>query len=188
MKWMCVHTIKNTYNPNSKGEFTMINRLNIARHQLTGWWTLLTVIAITTIVIFMTNQITQAQRPDRSEMRDRPGGGMRGPGGGGRGFSPSSLIDSSWVDLTFVIKVDNETLIKARPVYQKSRDALEKAMKEARDSGDYSSMREAMMEVRESFKSKLEKVLTEEQLAKFNELEQQRMQRMQNRRGGGRAR
>ena len=166
----------------------MINRLSTAKSRYPEWFLLLTALAVTAVIVFMTNQITQAQRPDRSEMRDRPGGGMRGPGGGGRGFSPSSLIDSSWVDLTFVIKVDNETLIKARPVYQKSRDALEKAMKEARDSGDYSSMREAMMEVRESFKSKLEKVLTEEQLAKLNELEQQRMQRMQNRRGGGRAR
>ena len=166
----------------------MMNRLNTAKPRYSGWFLLLTSLAVTAVIVFMTNRISQAQRPDRSEMRDRPGGGMRGPGGGGRGFSPSSLIDSSWVDLTFVIKVDNETLVKARPVYQKSRDDLEQEMKEARDSGEYSSMREAMMEVRESFKAKLDEVLTEEQSAKLNELEQQRMQRMQNRRGGGRAR
>ena len=163
----------------------MLNRLNTAESRFSKWFLLVAILAVTTVIVFMTNQITQAQRPDRSEMRDRRGGGMRGPRGGG--FSPTSLIDNSWADLTFVVKVDNETLIKARPVYQNSRDTLEKAMKEARESGDFSSMRESMMAVRESFKSGLEKVLTEEQSAKLDELQQKRRQ-MQNRRSGGRQR
>ena len=166
----------------------MLNRLNTAESRFSKWFLLVAILAVTTVIVFMTNQITQAQRPDRSEMRDRRGGGMRGPRGGGGGFSPTSLIDGSWVDLTFVLKVDNETLIKARPVYQNSRDALEKAMKEARDSGDFGSMRNAMMEVRESFKSELNKVLTEEQSEKLNALEQKRMERMRDRRPGGRER
>ena len=78
--------------------------------------------------------------------------------------------------------------VQARPVYQNSRDALEKAMKEARDSGDFGSMRGTVMEVRESFDSDLKKVLTEEQAAKLEELQQKRMERMMNRRTGGRGR
>ena len=165
----------------------MLNRLNTEESRFSKWFLLVAVLAVTAVVVFMTNQITQAQRPDRSEMRDRRGGGMRGARGGG-GFSPTSLIDGSWVDLTFVLKVDNETLIKARPAYQNSRDALEKAMKKARDSGDFGSMRNAMMEVRESFKSELNKVLTEEHAEKLNALEQKRMERMRGRRPGGRER
>ena len=164
----------------------MLNRLNTEGFRFSKWFLLVSILTVTTVIVFMTNQITQAQRPDRSEMRDRHGGGMRGGRGGG--FSPTSLIDSSWVDLTFVLKVENETLVQARPVYQNSRDALEKAMKEARDSGDFNSMRGAMMKVRESFESDLKKVLTEEQAAKLEELQQKRMERMMNRRTGGRGR
>ena len=165
----------------------MIKRMNAAESRFSKWFLLIALLAVTTVIVFMTNQITQAQRPDRSEMRDRRGGGMRGARGGG-GFSPTSLIDSSWADLTFVVNVDNDTLIKARPVYQKSRDALEKAMKEARDTGDRGSMRAAMMEARESFKSDLNEVLTDEQSAKLNALEQKRMERMRGGRPGGRGR
>lgn len=166
----------------------MSNRMNTEGSRFSKWFLLVAILAVATVVVFMTNQITQAQRPDRSEMRDRRGGGMRGGRGGGGGFSPTSLIDSSWVDLTFVLKVDNERLVQARPVYQNSRDALEKAMKEARDSGDFGSMRGTVMEVRESFDSDLKKVLTEEQAAKLEELQQKRMERMMNRRTGGRGR
>ena len=165
----------------------MINRMNTAESRFSKWFLLVAMLAVTTVIVFMTNQITQAQRPDRSEMRDRRGGGMRGARGGG-GFSPNSLIDSSWSDLTFVVKVDNETLIKARPVYQKSRDSLEKAMKAARETGDRGAMRTAMMEVRESFESELNDVLTEEQSAKLDALQQKRMEQMRGGRPGGRGR
>jgi Spy/CpxP family protein refolding chaperone len=131
------------------------------------------------VTVFLTNQVTQAQRPDR--------GGMRGGGGGGmRGFmNPTSIIDSSWTDLTFAVKVDDETLIKARPVYQKHRDSLEKAVKEASSSGDFRAVREAMGKIGDGFQTDLKSVLTEEQIAKLDALQQERMQQMMNR-GGGR--
>ena len=88
---------------------------------------MVSVLAVALIAVFVANQITQAQRPDRSEMRERGRGGGRGGPGGMRGFSPTSIIDSSWTDLTFVVKVDDETLLKARPVFQKHRENLEKA-------------------------------------------------------------
>jgi Spy/CpxP family protein refolding chaperone len=151
------------------------------------WFVIMAILAFATVTVFVTDQVTQAQRPDRGEMRNRPGGGggRGGPGGGG-GFSPTSVIDSSWTDLTFSVKVDDKTLIKARPVYQKSRDDLEKAIEDARAAGDFGAMRETMMGVRDSFKSELKKVLTEDQIAKLDKLEQERGQRMN--RGGGRQR
>ena len=150
------------------------------------WFVLFTILAIAAIAVFVTDQVTQAQRPDRGEMRDRPGGGRHGrAGGGGRGFSPTTLIDSSWADLTFAVKVDDNTLIKARPVYQQYRDDLEKAVKEARDAGDFQGMREAMTGIREEFKASLKQVLTEDQIAQLDKLEAERMQQM-GCRGGGR--
>jgi len=148
------------------------------------WFVLTAILAMAAVTVFLTNQVTQAQRPDRGGMRGGGGGERRG--GGMRGFNPTSiLIDNSWTDLTFSLKVDDDTLIKARPVYQKHRDSLEKAVEEASSSGDFQGVREAMGKVRDGFQTDLKSVLTEEQIAKLDELAQKRMQQMMNR-GGGR--
>lgn len=143
----------------------------------------ISVLAIVLATVFVLNEITQAQRPDRSEMRERGRGG-RGERGGMRGFSPTSIIDSAWTDLTFVVKVDDETLLKARPVFQKHREKLEKAVKEARESGDFQSMRLKMAELREAFATDRNAVLTEEQISKLDALEAKRIEQMMRRRGG----
>ena len=148
------------------------------------WFVLTAILAMAAVTVFLTNQVTQAQRPDRGGMRDRAGGERRG-GGGMRGFSPTSIIDNSWTDLTFSLKVDDDTLIKARPVYQKHRDGLEKAAKEASSSGDFRAVREAMGKIRDGFQTDLKSVLTEDQIAKLDTLQAERMQQMMNR-GGGR--
>ena len=148
------------------------------------WFVLTAILAMAAVTVFLTNQVTQAQRPDRGERRDRAGGERRG-GGGMRAFNPTSIIDNSWTDLTFSVKVDDETLIKARPVYQKHRDSLEEAVKEASSSGDFRAVREAMGKIRDGFQTDLKSVLTEDQVAKLDALQQERMQQMMNR-GGGR--
>ena len=149
------------------------------------WFVLTAILAMAAVTVFLTNQVTQAQRPDRGGMRGGGGGERRG-GGGMRGFmNPTSIIDSSWTDLTFSVKVDDETLIKARPVYQKHRDNLQKTLKEARESGDREGLREAFGKIGSGFKADLKSVLTEDQIAQLEELTQKRNQQMMNR-GGGR--
>ena len=154
------------------------------------WFVLTAILAMAAVTVFLTNQVTQAQRPDRGERRDRAGGERRGGPGGMRGFNPTSIIiDNSWTDLTFSLKVDDDTLIKARPVYQKHRDNLEKTLKEASKSEDFGGIREAMREIHDGFKTDLKSVLTEEQIAQLDTLEGKRMQQMMGRgagrRGGG---
>ena len=148
------------------------------------WFVLTAILAMAAVTVFLTNQVTQAQRPDRGERRDRAGGERRG-GGGMRGFNPTSIIDNSWTDLTFSLKVDDETLIEARPVYQKHRDNLQKTLKDARESGNREGLREAFGKVGSEFKADLKSVLTDEQMAKLETLQQKRMQQTMNR-GGGR--
>ena len=149
------------------------------------WFVLTAILAMAAVTVFLTNQVTQAQRPDRGERRDRAGGERRG-GGGMRAFNPTSIIDSSWTDLTFSLKVDDETLIKARPVYQKHRDNLQKAIKEARNSEDRGALREVFGKIGSGFQTDLKTVLTEEQVAKLDELAQKRRGQMMNRSGGRR--
>ena len=148
------------------------------------WFVLTAILAMAAVTVFLTNQVTQAQRPDRGGMRERAGGERRG-GGGMRGFNPTSIIDNSWTDLTFSLKVDDETLIEARPVYQKHRDNLQKTLKDARESGNREGLREAFGKVGSEFKADLKSVLTDEQIAKLETLQQKRMQQTMNR-GGGR--
>ena len=148
------------------------------------WFVLTAILAMAAVTVFLTNQVTQAQRPDRGERRDRAGGERRG-GGGMRGFNPTSIIDNSWTDLTFSLKVDDETLIEARPVYQKHRDNLQKTLKDARESGNREGLREVFGKVGSEFKADLKSVLTDEQIAKLETLQQKRMQQTMNR-GGGR--
>ena len=102
-----------------------------------------------------------------------------------RAFNPTSIIDNSWTDLTFSLKVDDETLIKARPVYQKHRESLQKTLKEARESGDRGGLREVFGKIGSEFKEDLKSVLTEEQIAQLDSHQQERTQQMMNR-GGGR--
>ena len=156
-------------------------------------------IAVIAIVgLFVFEHATSAQRPDRNAQGQR--GNRQGGDRGGRGMgmmNPASLVDNSWIDLTFTLKVDDETLVKARPIYQTARDKFQAKMKEVQASGD---MRAAMAEMQsfaatvgKEFQNGLKEVLTEEQVTKLNELtkkrqmeQQQRMNRWQSgRRGGG---
>lgn len=154
-------------------------------------------IAVIAIVgLFVFEHATSAQRPNRDGQGER---GNRGNRGGMGMMNPASLVDNSWIDLTFSLKVDDETLVKARPIYQATRDKFAAKMKEVQASGD---MRTAMSEMQsfaatvgKEFQAGLKEVLTEEQMTKLNELtkkrqteQSQRMNRWRgegNRRGGG---
>ena len=149
------------------------------------------VIAIAGLFIF--DQATSAQRPDRNAQGGNQGRGDRGGRGMGGMVNPVSLVDNSWVDLSFVLKVDDETLVKARPIYQASRDKFEVKMKELMAGGD---MRSAMTEMQsyaatigKEFQMGLKEVLTAEQMTKLNELTKKRQteqaSRMNRWRGGG---
>lgn len=152
-------------------------------------------IAIVGLLVF--EHATSAQRPDRNA---QPEEGQRGQRPGGergnrdmmRMFNPNEMVNNSWLDLTFSVKVDDETLIKARPVYQATRDKFEKKVKEIRESGD---IRAALQDMRtfttttaNEFQKSLKEVLSEEQMKKLNELTKQRViadQERRNRFRGG---
>ena len=153
-------------------------------------------IAVLAIVgLFVFEYATLAQRPDRNAQNQRGNrqGGDRGNRGGAGMINPVSWINDSWVDLTFTIKVDDESLVKARPVYQAARDKFDAKMKEIQASGDrqaaMTEMRNLATTVGKEFTAGLKEVLTAEQAAKVNELimkrQTEQQQRMNRFRGGG---
>ena len=160
-------------------------------------WLALSAIAVIAIVgMFVFDFATSAQRSERGERGER---GRRGGRDMMRGMmNPTSIVDNSWTDLTFILKVDDETLVKARPIYQDTRDKFEAEFKKLQASGDPREMQRGMMaiagKVGAEFQAELKEVLSEEQLTKLNALTKKRQtelaQRMNrwgggNRRGGG---
>ena len=160
-------------------------------------------IAVLAIVgVFIFEYATLAQRPDRNAQNQRGNrqGGERGNRGGMPMMNLVSVIENSWIDLTFGVKVDDETLVKARPVYQETREKIAAKMKEIQGSDDMrTAMRENqpyIVEAGKAFNANLKEILTEEQFTKLDQLGkkreaemQQRMNRFRggerNRRGGG---
>ncbi len=141
----------------------------------------LSAIALIAVVgLFVFEHATSAQRPDRDA---QPGQGQRGDRGGRNMmgmFNPTSFVNNSWLDLSFKVKVDDETLVKARPIHQAAIDKFETKMKEVRESGD---MRAAMAEMPafsqntiKELQAGLKEVLTKEELAKLTELMKERME------------
>ncbi len=152
--------------------------------------------------VFIFEYATLAQRPDRNAQNQQRGnrqGGERGNRGGMQGMvDPIAIVDNSWVDLTFAVKVDDETLVKARPIYQATREQFAAKMTELRAAGDWQAMQSEVQKLLTTagpkFQASLKEVLTADQLAKLNELTKQRQERQNQQRqrmnrfreGGGR--
>ena len=166
---------------------------------------------IAVVGLFVFEHATSAQRPDRNA---QPGQGQRGerPGGdrGNRGtmnmmgptFNPVSIVENSWIDLSFNVGVDDETLVKARPIYKTTHEKFAMKMKEINEKfepqmreaftssdGDRRAAFQKVQAIREKmdkekyalvmgggkeFQTSLKTVLSEEQMTKLNELTKER--------------
>ncbi|MDE0400216.1 MAG: hypothetical protein OXL96_20660 [Candidatus Poribacteria bacterium] len=156
-------------------------------------------IAVLAIVgVFIFQYATLAQRPDRNAQNQQRGnrqGGERA-NRGGMSINFVSIIENSWIDLTFSVKADDETLVKARPVYQEAHEKIAAKMKEILGSDDMrAAMRENqsyIVDTGKAFNANLKEILTEEQFTKLEQLrkkrEAERQQRMNRFRGGERGR
>lgn len=156
----------------------------------------LSAIALLAVVgLFVFEHATSAQRPNRDaqpgqgqQRGNRPGGERSGRDMMAR-FNPTSFVDNSWLDLSFRVKVSDETLLKARPMYQAALDKFEEKMKEIRQSDDiraaFAEMRTFSQDTIKELQTGLKKVLTGEELTKLTELMKKRETDRQNRFRGG---
>ena len=143
-------------------------------------------IAVIAIVgLFVFEHATSAQRPDRDSQGQR--GNRQGGQRGGTGMmNPAAFVDTSWIDLTFTVKVDDETLVKARPVYQTAREQFTAKMEELGTSDDrraaMAEMQNFAATVGKEFQMSLKEILTEEQMTKLNALTKKRQMEQETRR------
>ena len=130
------------------------------------------VIALVGMFIFentvAAHEITRNRKENRNIARGR----------GAAMVNPMSALNQSWLDLTFGVKADAETLAKVAPIYQETRETLQKQIKEAREAGTKREAAKkigaAVKETYTKFNASLKEVLTEEQVAKLTELKEKR--------------
>ena len=120
------------------------------------------ILAMVIMTIILKNGVTPAQSSDRGDQL------------AGIVASVTAFADKSWIDLTFTLQVDDDTLIKARPIYQKYRDNLESTIKD-REPGEPANLYGLMKEIRDEFMAELEVVLTKAQMTELKALEKKRV-------------
>jgi Spy/CpxP family protein refolding chaperone len=101
------------------------------------------------------------------------GGGSRGP------MSPDEQLKRMAKDLD--LTADEQTKIK--PILVDEQKKMEDLRNDA--GGDRQAMRQKMMQIRQDRNDQVRALLDEKQKEKFDKMEQQREDRMQNHRGGG---
>ncbi len=139
------------------------------------WFVLSAIAVIAMVGMFVFENTVAAHEINRSKNESR----NVGRGRIARMINPVSALNQSWIDLTFGVKADQETLAKALPIYQETREALQKQIKEAYKTTDTKreaakKVGEAVKETKAKFNASLKEVLTEEQMTKLTELTKKR--------------
>jgi len=151
-------------------------------------------VAVLVIVgLLVSDHITSAQRPDRNTQPGQ-GQGQRGQRGGGergstdimRMFTQGSFVNNTWLDLSFKVKISDESLMKARPIHQAAHDKFTKKIEEILASGDFQSARQEMttfsQDVIKELQTGLKEILTKEEMNKLTMLMKERLEAEQERR------
>jgi hypothetical protein len=138
------------------------------------WFALSTIAVIAMVGMFVFQYTADAHEQARKKKESR----NANRGRIARTVNPVSALNQSWIDLTFGVKADAETLAKVAPIYQETREALQTQIKEARKADTKRAaakqIREGVKETYAKFNASLKEVLTEEQMAKLTELKEKR--------------
>ena len=138
------------------------------------WFALSAIAAIAMVGMFVFEYTAEAHEQARNKKASR----NANRGRIAKTVNPVATLNQSWIDLTFGVKADAETLAKVAPIYQETREALQTQIKEARKADTIraaaKTIRESVKETYSKFNASLKEVLTEEQMAKLTELKKKR--------------
>ena len=141
------------------------------------WFVLSAIAAIAMVGMFVFENTAAAHREVQNK-RQHGKDNSRATRGRIATVNPVAALNNSWIDLTFGVKIDAETLAKAHPIYQKTRETLQTEIKEARKSDEkraaVKKLRESIKETKSKFNASLKEILTEEQMTKLTELTKKR--------------
>ena len=122
----------------------------------------------------------QGSKNNQQQQEMGPGGGMGGPGN----FDPAAFVDRQMEELKEGLDLSDDQEKQVREILTAGSETMRKAREEMQDGGgDRDAMREKMQQMREEQTEKIKAVLTEEQFTKYEQIQQERRDRM--RQGGG---
>lgn len=102
-----------------------------------------------------------------------PGGGRRGAGRGfGGAMGLMMYLERAWGAVHFELEATDEQTTELKPIFQSAYDARKEAVEQARADQDRQVLVTALQQVQTDIDAALADVLTEEQLAEWEEVKQ----------------
>jgi len=106
--------------------------------------------------------------------------GMGGPGN----FDPAAFIDRQMDELKDGLELSADQEKQVRDILTAGSETMRKAREDMQDGGDREAMREKMSKMREDQVTKIKAVLSEEQFAKYQQIQEERREQMRQNGGG----
>ena len=132
------------------------------------------------IVMVFSVSCNKLKQNSQEQQQMGPGGGMGGPGN----FDPAAFVDRQMEELKEGLELSDDQEKQVREILTAGSETMRKAREEMQDGGgDREAMREKMQQMREEQTVKIKAVLSEEQFVKYEQIQQERRERM--RQGGG---
>ncbi len=102
---------------------------------------------------------------------------------GGGNFDPAAFVDRQMEELKEGLELSDDQEKQVREIILAGFETMSKAREGMQDGGDREAMREKMQQMRDEQTEKIKAVLSEEQFAKYEKIQEERRERM--RQGGG---
>ena len=134
------------------------------------------------VLVFSVSCNKLQQNNQQEQPQFGPGGGM-----GGGNFDPAAFIDRQMEELKKGLDLTEDQEKQVREIITAGSETIRKAREAMQDGGgDFEGMREKMQQMREEQNEKIKAVLSEEQFTKYEQIQQERRERMRQGGGGGR--
>lgn len=124
------------------------------------------------------DKIKQKMQPEQQQMSP---GGMGGPGN----FDPAAFVDRQMEELKTGLQLTDDQEKQVREIIVAGFETMQKAREGMQEGGDREAMREKMQKMREEQTAKIKAVLSEEQFAKYEQIQAERRERMRQNGFGG---
>lgn len=135
------------------------------------------IMAIVVVFSVSCNKLQQNNQQEQQQIAPA-GGGM-----GGGNFDPAAFVDRQMEELKEGLELSDDQEKQVREIITAGFETMREAREGMQDGGDREAMREKMQQMREEQTEKIKAVLSEEQFAKYEQIQQERRERM--RQGGG---
>jgi len=131
------------------------------------------------IVMVFSVSCNKFQKNNQEQQQMGPGGGM-----GGGNFDPAAFVDRQMEELKEGLQLSDDQEKQVREIITAGFETMREAREGMQDGGDREAMREKMQQMREEQTQKIKAVLSEEQFTKYEQIQQERRERMRQNGGG----